>query len=105
MSRRNGDNLGMSGACLGLACLAADTGDWHRAATLHGVAQAFQDRSSNPWQEFDARYRGDSIAQVRAHLGDHEFERVYAQGMALGPDGAIGLALGMVGSAELLAPA
>jgi hypothetical protein len=32
MSRRNGDRSGIALAGLGLACLAADAGDWHRAA-------------------------------------------------------------------------
>ena len=45
MSRRNGDRYGIAYASLGLACLAADAGDWHRAAVLHGVAQAFLDRT------------------------------------------------------------
>ena len=37
MSRRVGDKWALSGAILGLACLAADLGDWHRAAMLHGA--------------------------------------------------------------------
>jgi hypothetical protein len=51
---------------LGLACLAGDAGDWDQAAALHGVAQAFQDRTGNPWQEPGARYRRDSLDQARA---------------------------------------
>ena len=83
MSRRNGDRAGIAYASLGLACLAADTGDWDRAALLHGVAQAFLDPTGLPWQELEARYRGDSLDQLRAHLGRQRFERAYAQGMAL----------------------
>jgi hypothetical protein len=37
-----------------------------------------------PWQEHDARRRQDSLDQARAHLGDEQLERAYAQGMALG---------------------
>ena len=62
---------------LDLACLAADLGDWNRAAVLHGVAQAFLDRSGRPWEDLVARYRQDSLAQVRAHLGDERFDRAY----------------------------
>ena len=51
ISRRNGDNICMADAILGLALLAGDAGDWDRAAALHGAAQAFQDRTGNPWQE------------------------------------------------------
>ena len=83
ISRRNGDNDSMADAILGLACLAGDPGDWHRAAVLHGVAQRLLRPDGSPWQELDARYRQDSLDQARAHLGDEQLERAYAQGMAL----------------------
>ncbi len=91
MSRRNGDRSGIALAGLGLA---ADAGDWHRAAMLHGVAQAFLGRSGQPWEELEARYRRDSLDQVRAHLGQEELNRAYATGMALSPDEACDLASG-----------
>ena len=99
ISRRNGDNLSLAVACLYLACVTGDAGDWDRAATLHGVAQVFVDRMGSPWQEFDARYRQDSLAQARACLGDEELERAYAQGMALSLDQALDLALRRSGPA------
>jgi predicted ATPase/DNA-binding XRE family transcriptional regulator len=99
ISRRNGDNLGMAYAILGLACLADDAGDWERAAVLHGAAQAFLDRTGNPWLGLEARNRRDSLTQVRAHLGDEQLERAYAQGMALSLEKALDLALGKAGSA------
>jgi predicted ATPase/class 3 adenylate cyclase len=94
MSRRTGDRPGIAYASLGLACLAADTGDWHRAAVLHGVAQAFLDPTGQPWEELEAGYRRDSLDQVRAHLGQDQFERAYTRGMALSPDQAFDLAPG-----------
>jgi tetratricopeptide (TPR) repeat protein len=66
ISRRNGDTWNMAYAILGLALLAGDAGDRDRAATLHGVAQAFQDRTGNPWQELAARDRRESLDK-RAH--------------------------------------
>ena len=93
IGRRNGGNWHMAYAVLGLACLAGDAGDWDRAAALHGVAQAFQDRTGNSWQEFAARDRRDSLAQARAHLGDEQLERAYAQGLALSLEKALDLAL------------
>ena len=81
-------------ASLGLACLAADTGDWHRAAVLHGAAQAFLDPTGQPWEELEARYRRDSLSQVRARLGQEQFERAHARGMALSLDKALDLASG-----------
>jgi tetratricopeptide (TPR) repeat protein len=93
IGRRNGDNWYMADATLGLALLAGDAGDWHRAAALHGAAQAFEDRTGHPWQEFPACYRRDSLDQARAHLGDKQLERAYTQGMALSLEKALDLAL------------
>jgi hypothetical protein len=89
----------MAGIILDLACLAGDTGDWHRAAALHGVAQVFQDRTGNSWQEFSARDRRDSLDQARARLGDEQLERAYGQGMTLSLDEALDVALRKAGSA------
>ncbi|MGH3202279.1 MAG: ATP-binding protein [Streptosporangiaceae bacterium] len=94
MSRRHGEQMGIAYAGLGLACLAADLSDWHRAAVLHGVAQAFLDRTGEPWQDLEVRYRRDSLAEVRAHLGDEQADRAYAKGMTLSPDEAFRLILG-----------
>ena len=93
IGRRNGDNWHMAMAILGLACLAGDARDWDRAAALHGAAQAFRDRTGNPWHVCEARGRRDSLDQARAHLGDEQLERAYAQGMALSLDKALDLAL------------
>jgi predicted ATPase/class 3 adenylate cyclase/tetratricopeptide (TPR) repeat protein len=99
IGRRNGNNWDMAGAVLGLACLAGDVGDWDLAAVLHGVAQAFEDRTGNRWQEVDARYRRDSLDQARAQLGDEQLERAYAQGMALSLEKALDLAFPKAGPA------
>ena len=99
IGRLNGDNWYMAMAILGLACLAGDAGDWDRAAALHGAAQAFRDRTGNPWHVYEARDRRDSLDQARAHLGDEQLERAYAQGMALSLDKALDLALLRTGSA------
>jgi non-specific serine/threonine protein kinase len=92
MSRRIGDRYGIAYASLGLACLATDAADWQRAAILHGVAQAFLDRTGQPWEQLEARYRQDSLDQVRAHLGHEQFELAHAKGTALGFDEALDLA-------------
>jgi hypothetical protein len=94
ISRRHGDRYGIANASLGLACLATDTSDWHRAAVLHGVAQAFLDPTGQPWEELETRYRRGSLDQVRAHLGQEQFEQAHATGMALSPDQALDLASG-----------
>jgi predicted ATPase/class 3 adenylate cyclase len=91
-SRRTGHRFFIANASLGLACLAGDDGDWHRAATLHGAAQTALERAGQRQQALEARYRQDSLAQVRAHLGQEQLDRAYAQGVALSPDEALDLA-------------
>jgi predicted ATPase/DNA-binding SARP family transcriptional activator len=94
ISRRTGHRLGIANAALGLACLATDTGNWHRAAELHGVAQAFLNRTGQPWQALEARYRQASLDQIHDHLGHEQSERAYATGMTLSPAQALDLAAG-----------
>jgi len=94
MSRRSGDRADVAYASLGLACLAADEGDWHRAAMIHGIAQAFLNRTGLPWEDLEARYRRDSLDHVRAHLGQEQSERVHAEGMALSFSKALELVSG-----------
>jgi predicted ATPase/class 3 adenylate cyclase len=94
VGRREGERAGLAYATLGLACLAADLGDLRRAAELHGVAQAFLDRTAEPWQDPEAGYREDSLHQVRTSLGRPQHDRAYARGLALSPDQAFDLALG-----------
>jgi predicted ATPase/class 3 adenylate cyclase len=94
VSRRTGERVGIAYASLGLACLAADTGDWHRAAVLHGAAQACLDPTGLPWENLEARYRQASLDEIRAHLGLEQFERACATGMALSPSQALDLAAG-----------
>jgi hypothetical protein len=99
ISRRNGDSLSLAWACLYLACVTGDAGDWDRAATLHGIAQAVANRIGGPWQGFEARSRQDSLAQARARLGDEQLERAYARGIELSLDQALDLALRRSGPA------
>jgi hypothetical protein len=79
---------------MGLAFLDGELGDWYRAAVLHGAAQALLDQTGVPWDLLDARDRQESLDQAGAALGDEQFQRAYARGMALSFDQAIDLALG-----------
>ena len=92
-SRRTGERMGLAYASLGLACAAADVGDWQRAAELHGVAQSFLDRMTEPWQDLEDGYRRDSMAKARAVLGGDEFDRAYSRGSGLSFDDAFSLAM------------
>ena len=94
VSRRLGERSGIAYAALGLACVAVDLGDPYRAAELHGAAQATLERMGEPWQDPEAAYRRDSLEALRTQIGAERLERAYADGMALGADGALDLALG-----------
>jgi predicted ATPase/class 3 adenylate cyclase len=83
MSHRVGDRTDIPYAMLGLACHAADTGDWRRAAVLHGFADAFLGSSREPWQDPEDAYRRQSVDKARAHLGDVDFEAEYDSGTRL----------------------
>jgi predicted ATPase/class 3 adenylate cyclase len=93
-SRHSGERAAIAYTSLGLACVTADLADWGRAAELHGIAQALVERTGEPWQEPEARYRLDSLGKVRTSLDEEQFERAYASGMALSLDQALDLALG-----------
>jgi non-specific serine/threonine protein kinase len=94
MARRTGDKYALAGAFLGLAGLAADLGDWHRAAVVCGAEHALMDQIGYRWAPFEARRRQESLAQARAALGDEQLRQAYARGKALSFDQAINLALG-----------
>jgi Tfp pilus assembly protein PilF len=86
ISRQSGNRIGLACASLGLACLAADRGDWHRAAELHGTAQAFLNLTGQQWEEPEARYRLESLEKIRERLGGEQFDRAYAKGPTLSLD-------------------
>jgi tetratricopeptide (TPR) repeat protein len=94
-SRRTGSNRGMA-AIDGLASLATDLGNWHRAAMLHGASQALLDQTGVRRETLDDRDRQESLGQARAAVGDEQVQRAYARGMALRLDQVIDLALGGV---------
>jgi predicted ATPase/class 3 adenylate cyclase len=94
IGRRIGAKRDMAEAMEGLAHLDGDLGEWHRAAMLHGAAQALIDQTGVPWERGEARDRQESLDQATAALGDEQFQQAYTRGKALGFDQATGLALG-----------
>jgi hypothetical protein len=94
--RRNGDLPGIAYASLGLAWIAADEGEWYRAAVLHAVAQSFLDQTGEHWGQWATAPRQSSIDEVAARLGDDEFQRAWAEGRQLTADKAIDMAIGRI---------
>ena len=93
LSRRNGERSGHAYGALGLACLAADDGDWRLASRLHGAADMFLDLAGEPWQQPEASYRLASIDELRSRLGGEQYDRAYSAGKALGINEALRLAV------------
>jgi predicted ATPase/DNA-binding XRE family transcriptional regulator len=92
-SRRIGRKSSTACAVLGLACLCTDLRDWHRAAVLHGFAQATLDQTGLPWQPFESRCRQQSLDQIDTAIGRQECQRAQAQGKALTFGDGLDLAL------------
>jgi tetratricopeptide (TPR) repeat protein len=93
ISRRAGDRYGLGYSLLCLALIAEDQEDWSRAAELHGAAQSFLDQIGQPWLVlYYAKVRQDSVATVRAALGENKFQRLHDRGYSLTSDEAIRLA-------------
>jgi predicted ATPase len=94
VSRRSGDRAVIAYSILGLACIAGDLSDWHRAAVLHGAAQAFFDVTGETWQFPEVDFRQTSIDQVSGYLGREVFAQRYSKGKGLSLEEAMDLALG-----------
>ena len=93
ISRRNGDQQGLRGHLV-LACLAADLGDWAGQPCCKAPRRPFVTGLEIPWQQLEARYRQDSLDQVRARLGEEQLQEACARGMRLSLDQALDLAFG-----------
>jgi hypothetical protein len=62
----------MADAINGLASLATDLDGWHRAAVLHGAAEALIDQTGIQWERLDDRYRRESLGRACTALGDEQ---------------------------------
>jgi len=80
-------------AFLGLGFCASSTGDYHRAASLHGAADAlFESIGESLDPDLNALRNLDHLRLHRL-LGDMEFDSIYADGRGLSPSEAIAFAL------------
>ena len=74
LSRRAGSKVRMAEALRGLACLAADMGDWHRAATLHGTAQALLDQTGIRVDPVEATNATRASTGIATAIGDEQLQ-------------------------------
>ncbi|HKR99339.1 MAG TPA: hypothetical protein VJU79_07475, partial [Candidatus Dormibacteraeota bacterium] len=77
IAQRDGDQLLVAHAYLGLALVAGRTGDSQTAATLHGTADAIHDKLGTRFDSLEARLRDADLTRLRATLGDSAFQTAY----------------------------
>jgi tetratricopeptide (TPR) repeat protein len=82
IAQRNGDQLMVAYANLGLALVASRAGDAQAAATLHGAADAIHDKLGTRFDSLESRLRDADLARLRAALGDAAFQTAYDAGRA-----------------------
>jgi predicted ATPase/DNA-binding SARP family transcriptional activator len=80
IAQRTGDQLMVAYAHLGHALIASRAGNAQTAASLHGAADAIQDRLGTRFDSLESELREADLARVRAALGDTAFEIAYSAG-------------------------
>jgi hypothetical protein len=82
IAQRNGDQLMVAYAYLGLALLASRAGNAQPAAMLHGAADAIRDKLGTRFDSLESRLRDADLVRLRAALGDSGFQTAYNAGHA-----------------------
>ena len=77
----------------GLAAVASDRGEFERAATLIGVADATMETSGGAWPPDEIVHYQRTVATLTEAMGSAEFERVRAAGRAITTPEAVVFAL------------
>jgi tetratricopeptide (TPR) repeat protein len=96
---RRGDELMTGWMMNGLAAVARDRGEFDRAATIIGIADAMMEAAGGAWPPDELVHYEQTVATLNAEMGSADFERVRAAGHSLTTSEAIDFALGtsMVG--------
>jgi len=68
---------------LGLAWCASAAGDWHRAASLHGIAQALLEQLGHEYRSRLARAVQDDLRKLREEVGADAYEEAFGPGQQL----------------------
>jgi predicted ATPase/DNA-binding SARP family transcriptional activator len=85
IAQRNGNQLMVAYAHLGLALIASRAGDAQGAATLHGAADAIHAKLGTHFDSLEARLRDADLTRLRAALGDAAFQAAYNAGRSPTP--------------------
>jgi tetratricopeptide (TPR) repeat protein len=90
---RRGDHWAMPYKISGLAAVSTDRGDWDRATTLVGAAEAMMEREGADWPPDELPHYERMLTRLPRALGEPEFERVRAIGRSMSSDEAVAFAL------------
>jgi hypothetical protein len=93
IDHRRGDHWAMPYKVSGLAAVATDRGDWDRAATLIGAAEAMMEREGADWPPDERPHYERMLDRLPKAMGPADFERVRAAGHAMPTDEAVAFAL------------
>jgi non-specific serine/threonine protein kinase len=91
---RRGDHLSIPWKLNGIAAIAADRGEYDRAATLIGVADAALEASGGAWPPDEREHYQRTVATLTQAMGAQEFAQARAAGLALTLPQAVAFALG-----------
>lgn len=92
---KRGDHWALPYKIASLAATRTERGDFERAATLIGAAEAMMEREGAEWPPDERPHYERVLARLPRGLGADEFERVRAIGRAMSNDEAIAYALAM----------
>jgi hypothetical protein len=82
IAHRDGDQLMVAYAHLGLALIASRAGEAQTAATLHGAADAIHHKLGTHFDSLESELRDADLTRLRAALGHAAFETAYNAGHA-----------------------
>jgi tetratricopeptide (TPR) repeat protein len=91
---RRGDDMGIPWKVNGLAAVATDRGEFDRAATLIGIADATMAAAGGAWPPDERQHYERTVAALIETMGSAEFERARATGRLMTTSEAVDFALG-----------
>lgn len=80
---RRGDGMSIPWKVNGLAAVAADRGQYDRAATLIGIADATMEASGGAWPPDERQHYERTVATLTQAMGSAEFDRARARGRSM----------------------
>lgn len=91
---RRGDEWAMPYGLSGLAAIAAERGEFDRAATLVGAAEAMMKTQGAAWPPDERPHYERTVATLTDAMGSAEFDRVRVAGHSMSSPEAVDFALG-----------